>query len=385
MKNFLLSIILISLFPIYSLAVEDTPTSELVSQPEVKAEEITQLDQIEQERQKNFENQLGFTLPEYTDNPSYVITFTDPSPDASGVQLEIDGKEYIQINSPYTLPALTIGEHTLKFRFNDKDGNTQTLEYILIVVPRSPIITPPIVSEGSITLRGTGLSNSEIFIFLTSNTYNFKDVVTTNGEGEWMLVVQPEEGISEGIYTLTSFTRKYGYASEFSKPTVFEVGQNSSLKSDDGKKEIFFAFSSIEISKVGDTVTKNPDLVILLVSSFLIGGILFLLLRSLIKGAREENLLKRVESSIAKTGKKEEQKTLRELFESKEEKVEEKKTEIKPEEKEDVEQEEKKEDRVYTKENFLKEFKDVDPDENGGKEKTPKNIKVKVSLTSREE
>lgn len=375
MKYLLTSLLLLSVFPYVSFAQEVT-TSELEATPEVKAEEIAELDQIEDERQKNFENQLGFSLPEYTDNPSYVITFSDPSPSKSGVQLEIDSKEYISINSPYTLPALGIGKHILKFRFNDKDGNTQVLEYSLIVVPRSPILTPPIVTEGTITLRGTGLSNSDIFIFLTSNTFNLRDTVTTNAEGDWMLVVQPEEGISEGIYTLTAYTRKYGYASELSQPTVFEVGKSDAQVVETKDEKILFSFSSIEISKIKEIVTNNPDLLILTISSLLLGGLISLLLRMVITGAKEEKIFKKVESSIAKNGKKDGQKTLRELFETKEEKKEEK---IEPK------MEAKKEDVVVSKEQFLKDFKSVDPDENNGKEKTPKNIKVKVSLTSREE
>lgn len=375
MKYLLTSLLLLSVFPFVSFAQEVT-TSELEATPEVKAEEIAELDQIEEERQKNFENQLGFSLPEYTDNPSYVITFSDPSPSKSGVQLEIDSKEYISINSPYTLPALGIGKHILKFRFNDKDGNTQVLEYSLIVVPRSPILTPPIVTEGTITLRGTGLSNSDIFIFLTSNTFNLKDTVTTNAEGDWMLVVQPEEGISEGIYTLTAYTRKYGYASELSQPTVFEVGKSDAQVVETKDEKILFSFSSIEISKIQKIVTSNPDLLILTISSFLLGGLISLLLRMVITGAKEEKIFKKVESSIAKNGKKDGQKTLRELFETKEEKKEEK---IEPK------MEAKVEDVVVSKEQFLKDFKSIDPDENNGKEKTPKNIKVKVSLTSREE
>lgn len=375
MKYLLKSLLLLTVFPIVSFAQEVT-TSELEATPEVKAEEIAELDQIEQERQKNFENQLGFSLPEYTDNPSFVITFSDPSPSKSGVQLEIDSKEYISINSPYTLPALGIGKHILKFRFNDKDGNTQVLEYSLIVVPRSPILTPPIVTEGTITLRGTGLSNSDIFIFLTSNTFNLRDTVTTNAEGDWMLVVQPEEGISEGIYTLTAYTRKYGYASELSQPTVFEVGKSDAQVVETKDEKILFSFSSIEISKIKEIVTSNPDLLILTISSFLLGGLISLLLRMVITGAKEEKIFKKVESSMAKNGKKEDQKTLRELFETKEEKKEEK---IEPK------MEAKKEDVVVSKEQFLKDFKSIDPDENNGKEKTPKNIKVKISLTSREE
>jgi len=381
MKNLLLTALILLLSPLNILAIEDISLTQLYAQSE-----LSELEQIEQERIKGLEQQLGFSLPKYTDNPSYVITFLDPSPNKYGVQIEIDSREFVKISSPYTFPALSIGEHPIKFRFNDKDGNTQTLEYTLIVVPRSPIISPPIVEEGKITINGTGLSNSEIFIFLSSNTYNHKEVVQTNSSGEWTVTVDEEQGFAEGIYTITAYTRKYGYASELSIPTVFEVGASSINQNNKEKSSISFSFNDLRTSNITDTFTKNPDLLILIIVPLIFGIVLTLLLKNLIKANKEEYISKKVEKSI-KGEKNGEEKTLRELFESKsKEKQPEEQIKINTDVSKKIKQI-KKEPTVISKEDFLKDYKSVDPDDTTGKEKTCDKVKkdIKVSLTSREE
>ena len=81
------AILLTSAFSSFAFA-QDIKLSDLLQpESEVKAQEITTLDQKEDERLAEFQNQLGFTLPEYTDNASYVITFSDPSPDKNGVKI----------------------------------------------------------------------------------------------------------------------------------------------------------------------------------------------------------------------------------------------------------------------------------------------------------
>ena len=385
MKKLLLITMLFALFPLSVYAIEDTTVKDLFSQSQVNAQEIEELDQIEENRVKGFENQLGFTLPQYTDNPSYVITFLDPSPDANGVQIDIDAKGFINITSPYTLPALGIGQHTLKFRFNDKDGNVQLLEYDLIVIPRSPIIAPPTYNESSITVKGSGLSNSDILIFLNSNTFNHKDVVQTDSNGDWTLTVTPENSLVEGIYSVTAYTRKYGYASEFSDPTVFEVGSSNNEKDDKDTPPIFFSFASIEIGDSIDILKMNPDLIVLIALPFLLGISLALLLRSIARKSKEDSVYKRVEGAIKSDKKKENEPTLRELFEGKSTSKETETESVKEKElvKEQEKSKEVKAEKIVSKEEFLKEYKGVDPDDNSGKEK--KLPKIKISLTSREE
>ena len=170
MRKILFTTLLLLAFPIIVHAQQDTTTEELaITSNEVKAAEIEELEQQDEERTQEIANLLGFVLPEYTDNPSYVITFKDPSPDSQGVEADIDGGSFKKISSPYTLPALSIGQHTIKFRFYDKDSNVQLLEYTLVIIPRTPIISSPDLKEDSITISGTALANSEIIYTLTAN------------------------------------------------------------------------------------------------------------------------------------------------------------------------------------------------------------------------
>lgn len=393
MKNILALTILFTLFPLSVFAQEETPVSDLFAPPEVKAEEIENLDEIEQERKQQIENQLGFTIPEYTDNPSYTITFSDPSPEKSGVEVSIDAKDFVRIESPYTFPSLGIGQHALRFRFNDKDNNVQILEYTMIVLPRSPIIQPPLLNEDSITITGTGLANSEILLFLSSNTYNYTEIVNIDENGKWSTTVTPEEGLADGIYTVTALTRKSGFVSEIAKATVFEVGDGTNTKEETKEKDIFFSFASLTNSDIKDVISRNPDLVLLCVIPFVLGIFLTLLFKAIFRNRKDDINTKRVEESIKKNSNPNSEKTLRELFEQKEEvkkedkkPEEQKKKEEKVEEKKEEAKEEPKE-KIVSKEEFLKEYKEADPDDNKGKERpSPKiNKDIKISLTSREE
>jgi len=203
--------------------------------------------------------------------------------------------------------------------------------------------------------------------------------------------VTPEKGLVDGIYTATGLTRKSGFVSELAEATVFEVGDSTDTETETKEENIFFSFASLTSSDIKDVITKNPDLVLLCVIPFVLGIFLTLLFKALFKNRKDDVNTKRVEESIKKSSNPNGEKTLRELFEQKDEgkkeekkPVEEKKEE--PEKKEEVKKEEPKE-KVVSKEEFLKEYKVADPDDNKGKERpSPKiNKDIKISLTSREE
>ncbi len=365
------------------LAQEDTTIEEVRENREVLAEEIDELEIKEEERANAKADLLGITLPEYTDNPNYVITFKDPSQDALGVEIELDGKDWTEISSPYTFPALSIGEHNIRFRFTDEDGQVQILEHELIVIPRPPIINSPEIEKDFITIGGSALSNSEIIYTITINSFNQNEIVTSDGSGNWSVNFSPESGLSDGIYTFTVYSRKYGYASNLSEPLVFAVGEGNEtiLDSSSSSKEIYFSFKEISRENIKDVVKDNRDLIFLTIGAFLCGGVIFVFLKGLFTGKRREKELKKAEDLIHKhnnTNNKE--KTLKELF-GEEGKT--KKEETKDEEKEKV----KEKIRIVNKDIFLKNFKTIDPDEKGGKEKKLKDVKkkIKVSLTSSQE
>ncbi len=383
MKKILISTILFLLLsPLLVYAQQDTKTEDLViTSPQVKAAEIEELDQQEEERTQEIANQLGFVLPEYTDNPSYVITFKDPSPDEQGVEIEIDGTSFKKVTTPYTFPALSIGQHTIKFRFYDKDSNVQLLEYDLIIIPRSPIISSPTLTETSIEIEGTALANSEIIYTLSANSYSESDIIETDENGNWSIKIAPEGGLSDDIYTFRAYTRKYGYASNISDAVTFGVGENPNRFTENEEK-IYFAFKDLNSTNLLETLSTYPDLIILTVGSFLIGLFLALTFKSVIDRKKDDKKEKDVEKIINNKGDKDKkgEKTLREIFGG--EKEDRKVADIM-----DEGEKSEKEPSIINKDVFLKKYKQLDPDTPSGKEKDSKKEKksVKVSLTSKDQ
>ncbi len=371
----LLTILFTAIIPFTVYAQQDTPLKD------VKAAEIDELNQKEDERNEQIANLLGFVLPDYTDNPSYVITFTDPSTEQKGVEIGLDGKDYAKISSPYTFPALSIGKHQVKFRFFDNTDTIKILEYELIVIPRAPIVNPPTVGETSIKVTGTALANSDVLFTLTANAFNYKDTVKADGDGNWEAEITPEEGISDAIYSFTAYSRKYGIASELSDTVTFSVGE-STKNVQDNNGDISFSFSKINKENIINVFKTNTDLILLIVAGFFLGVLLTNIFRNIVDGGKTEKKIKEVEKLISKkddSKSDKDTKTLRELFggEQSKEVVEEKKEESLKEEIQPT-----KEQTIINKDVFLRKYKDLDPDKDDGKEIKKK---IKVSLTSKEE
>ena len=371
-KNIFLKLLVI--FTVFSLATIATPTGS------VFAQDITELEEKEVEREEDFLQQLLLDIPETTDNPSHIITFVDPSEDNSGVELEIDEGGFEQITSPYTLPALSIGQHELRFRFVDKYGSTQTLEKGLIVIPRPPIMNSPFFEDGFLKLSGTGLSNSDLVLILSSGKNISVEEATIDAQGNWEILINEEE-LSEGVYTFSAFTRKNGYASNLSEPLTFEVGEFNNVCFNNNK-EIYFSFKDISWKNLGHTITQNIDLGLLVGGAFILGFVICLLITSLVKGSIDNKTIKNFEKKMKQNGMGEKELTLKERLSQKAE-TEEKKEDIK-EEKKKVKKAKKekksKTEKILTKVDFLKDYKEFDPDDEEGKEED--NIEVKVTSKS---
>jgi hypothetical protein len=398
MKKFLLSLILL-LSTTSHLFAQDMTVDELLGENEPEITSQDEIEDIEQERVESIENELNISIPEYTDNPSHIITFRDPSEDQVGVELDIDESGYETISSPYSLPSLSIGEHRLKFRFVDSIGATKVLEYEIIVIPRPPILKAPTFEDNSLILSGTGLANSEIILTVAVGAYNDTQIADIDGEGNWKTSITFDT-VSGGIYTIYGYTRKAGYASNPSEPAVMEYGSEGVIKNtstDDG--QIYFSFKELSIQDLPSTIINNPDLLITMVSFLLLGIILTTLFFTVIKSNREKIIEKEVSEKM-NNGSSKEEKTLRELFgqdeEEKDEKEEkgklfgkkkDKKGKSKKKKEEKKEKEDVKKEKIFTKRDFLKDFKKFDPDTDSGKEKSePKDEEKKeviVTLTSK--
>jgi hypothetical protein len=360
-------------------------------------EEISQnIEQQEEERTKEIENELNISIPEYSDNPSHIITFVDPSKENDGVELDIDENGYKEINSPYSLPSLSIGEHHLKFRFVDSLGATKVLEYDMVIIPRPPIVKAPQFSEKNLLISGTGLANSEVVLTVSIGANNYTQIANIDGKGSWNTSITLEN-IYDGIYTIFGYTRKDGYASNPSEPAVMEYGNTGLVTVDnDNPSKIAFDFNNLQLNNIPGIIANNPDLLIILISFLLLGAlvtsIIFILTRKVNRKEEEEQISQKINGKQPKA-----EKTLRELLETDNSKVKEKKPkDVKKKEKkskkdkkkEEKSQKERKE-KVFTRQDFLKDFVKFDPDKDSGKENKEPSKKEKkdviVTLTSKRE
>jgi hypothetical protein len=247
--------------------------------PYVNAEDVRgTLDNIEAERREKIEQEILLDLPEISDNPNHIITFKDPS--GNGVQLEIDGQGFKKIESPYTLPSLGLGRHTLIFKFTDKEETQKTLERSLTIIPRAPIIKPPEINGEDIKVNGTAMPNSEVNLFLTNKTINKEGTTNVTPEGNWEYTFNNE--IKEGTYTVIGVTRSRGFASHYSEPLVFSVGEDKKVENPSEEESIFFSFGQLNLRQPREafgTLLENRDLLIAFVVFLAVGflGGLFLI------------------------------------------------------------------------------------------------------------
>jgi hypothetical protein len=203
-----------------------------------------------------------------------------------------------------------------------------------------------------------------------------------DSESNWEIQIDREE-LREGIFTFTAFTRRYGYSSDLAEPTTFEVGDSNKLTFDNGK-EIYFSFSDISIDDIGNILSNNIDLGLLVGGSFILGFLISLLIFSLIRSSIDNKTVKIFEEKI-KNGDKKKELTLKEKLSQKQEGQEKREKQTEKEEKKDKKKKKKKEvkkgkdktEKILTKVDFLKDYKKFDPDDKQGEEKD--NIEVKVT------
>lgn len=418
MKKLLIAILITISTPSTILA-EDISVDDLLG--DSQDEQLSQnIEDEEEKRLENIENELGISIPEYTDNPSHIIVFKDPSEDKVGVELDIDESGYKDINSPYSLPSLGIGKHKLKFRFVDSIGATKVVEYDLVVIPRPPILKAPTFQENNLVLSGTGLANSEVVVTVSVGASNYTQITDIDSEGNWNASISPDS-IINGIYTVFAYTRKSGYASNPSEPAVMEYGSEGVIENSGKNKRVYFDFSEIEFDNIPNIISENPDLLITVASSLILGGLIASLVFLLLKRTSERKDEQEVSEKI--NGKPKEEKTLMEMF-GEEEKNDNKKKKKKVKKEKNKEKNrkgllfwknkdkgnnkkkvEKKEDKktdkkdknddkkkkvkekTFTKRDFLKDFKKFDPDTEEGKENKQPTEKEKkdliVTLTSK--
>ncbi len=366
MKYFriLIAIAAFSFFlPSYARATDDTTVKELVG----SSSENTDTTSTPVTPTK--ENPLGLDIPTQTDNPSTIITFTNPSQTGAIVQLEIDSKGFVDITSPYSFPALSIGKHTLEFKYQDENAATQIYNTSVIIIPRSPILNTPVISTDTITISGTGLANSEIILQLSSGTIVSTKAGQIDGDGKWSLAFSRTD-IPNDIYSMSGYVRRYGYASNLSEATKFTLDMSNDMGN---KGEYLLDLSQLSIATAKQWILNHQTYILIAVCSLILG----IAIGIVSKTQSIKQITQRTEDSIAKefqknTSKKQEV-TLREKLMAAEQKSEEKKEKAEPTEVE-------KKEAVINKIDFLKDYKKFDPDDSSGEKD---KASVNVTLTSK--
>jgi len=319
-------------------------------------------------------NKLKLDIPSQTDNPSTIITFTNPSTNGAVVQLEIDSKGFVDITSPYTLPALSIGKHTLSFKFQDENASTQLYDTSIIVIPRAPILSTPIIGAENITISGTGLANSEVIILLSSGSSVFTQTAIIDEDGRWKMDILKSK-FGNDIFSLNAYTRRYGYASNLSETTKFTLDSQATIFTTSDKP---FDIRNITVEGVKNWIVANQVYLIIAGSSLLIGIMLGIFFVSQKKQKTEKGVEKKVAEKFVKTDSKNSGVTLREKLMGINKAPE---PQVEPNKKDETKEVEKKEEeKIMNKMDFLKDFKNFDPDNSKGEEK---QASVEVSLTSK--
>lgn len=230
------------------------------------------------------EEEILLNLPIVTENPNYSLTFKDPSPDAKGINLDLDGKGSSQISSPYALPTLGIGKHTLEFSFFDSEGAAQTLERDLYIIPRSPTINEAIFKDGILTINGQGLPSSDIEILVSGTARTLTIYTKTDDKGNWDIT--RSDITQESEIVITALCRKNGFSSYFAQelriplPAIIDIDDNTQEDENPDTTGINFTFSSINLNNIINIFKKNIDLLY-----YSVGVLLFGLLIGLIIGA----------------------------------------------------------------------------------------------------
>ncbi len=223
----------------YLSAQEGEGDAESAEESTEDAEQSSQevLQELEEERIAELKEQLGLEIPDEIDDPNYTLTFTEPTEE--GVEIRVDDGEFSKKKSPYSLPSLSIGKHTLDFRFQDNDEITQNLSMTIIVIPRPPVFndsqTAEFGKDEEVKFEGTALPNSKLVCLI--DTSEVTSIVDVDEEGNWLLA--PESALEKGNHGIVCFIRKDGYASNLSDPFEFSLTESQS--------------SSVSVSGNGDS------------------------------------------------------------------------------------------------------------------------------------
>ena len=164
--------------------------------------------------QEQYYKELSLNLPNVIDTQNLEIVFANPNnnPKKYPITIIIDNKKFEKAKSPFKLPDLEIGTHTITIKYTNKDGIPRTLSTLITVVPKAPILTQKnktlFYRPEPITISGKALAFSKIMVIINSTDIQYIPVDST---GEWQFTIKSPK---TGIYNLLFFTYKNGVISK---------------------------------------------------------------------------------------------------------------------------------------------------------------------------
>lgn len=254
------------------------------------ADEI--LREREAERIEKLVADLKLVVPEITSEPSPVLTFTPIKGDV--IELQINGKGFNEIKSPYQMTGLSIGKYVLDFRYIDASDITQTFTKNLIIVPREARMQNQklLFKEGDeVIINGTALPFSYLEMWVISGSEILFKTSEVDKEGNWSINLS--EGLACGDYKIITMVRKDGLSSATSTALNVSYCVDGKAPIIENSEDVQDTTLSERWSNLVKYVRENDNSIILIVGS-LVAGLVLGIIYSIVSIKRVKTKLKQM-------------------------------------------------------------------------------------------
>ncbi|HOU76208.1 MAG TPA: hypothetical protein PK957_03745 [Candidatus Dojkabacteria bacterium] len=255
----------------------------------------------EAERIERLVAELKLVIPDITSEPSPVVTFTPIK--GNTIELQVNGKGFNAIQSPYQFEGLSVGKYVLDFKYVDGSDITQTFTKNLIIIPREARTQNQklIFKKGEeVIVAGTALPFSSIDMWIiSSNEILFKNT-PVDEDGNWSINLS--EGLACADYKILTMVKKDGFSSAVSTAlNISYCTENQTAIISQGE-EIDQLTLSERFHGLVEDIKANEDSIVVAVASVLTGliiGVFYSIIR--VRGMKNKvkNML---ESKLEKTG-----------------------------------------------------------------------------------
>lgn len=255
----------------------------------------------EAERIERLVSEIKLVIPDITSEPSPVITFTPVKGDT--VELQINGKGFNAVQSPYQFEGLSIGKYVLDFKYVDGSDITQTFTKNLIIVPREARTQNQklLFKDGEeVVVSGTALPFSGLDMWVISSGEILFKTTPVDKDGNWSINIS--EGLACGDYKILTMVKKDGFSSTMSTAlNISYCTENKTAVIAQGEEIDELTFSE-RINRIIDDIKSNDDSIIIASTALFTGliiGIFYSIIR--VRGMKA-NVKKMLEGKLTKFG-----------------------------------------------------------------------------------